>query len=106
MRIRGLAPALASLFVTTLSAFAAIQTLAQQPVFRSRADLVQVDVVAMGADGRPIHSLTKNDFTLLDDGVPRPIAAFSEVSHERHDRLPIGGDVFDNASENDRVVIV
>jgi VWFA-related protein len=56
---------------------------AQTPVFRTRTDLVEVDAVVIGADGRPIAGLTAADFTLLDRSRPQQIAAFEEVSHAR-----------------------
>jgi VWFA-related protein len=58
------------------------------PVFHSGARLVEVDVVVRDGNGpgpRPfgppgaIHrGLTKDDFVLLDDGKPQPIAVFRE----------------------------
>lgn len=35
----------------------------QQPVFRSRVDLVTVDVSALDREGRPIQGLGPDDFT-------------------------------------------
>jgi VWFA-related protein len=55
----------------------------QAPVFRSRTDLVQIDVVATDASGHPVHGLTKDDFTVLDRGTPRAVVAFQEVASER-----------------------
>lgn len=45
----------------------------QQPVFRSRADLVVVDVIAAGADRKAVLGLRAGDFELLVDGKPTPI---------------------------------
>ncbi|MFI5177145.1 MAG: VWA domain-containing protein [Vicinamibacterales bacterium] len=59
------------------------QTQSRQPVFRAGVDLVQVDVVVVDATGQPVHGLTKDDFILLDRDVPRPIATFSELVHDR-----------------------
>jgi VWFA-related protein len=54
----------------------------QNPTFRSRADLVQVDVIAVDKDGNPIRGLTAADFTLRDRGKPQTIATFDEFAHE------------------------
>lgn len=55
----------------------------QAPVFRSRTDLVQIDVVATDPSGHPVHGLTKDEFTVLDRGTPREVVAFQEVASER-----------------------
>ncbi|HUL74173.1 MAG TPA: VWA domain-containing protein, partial [Vicinamibacterales bacterium] len=59
------------------------QTKPGQPTFRAGVDLVQVDVVVLDATGQPVHGLTKDDFVVLDRNMPRTIAAFSEVVHDR-----------------------
>jgi len=71
-----------------LLAFSAIGVLAlppqaQQPTFRSRVDLIQVNVVAVNEAGEHIYGLTEADFTLLDRGRPQKIAAFQEIGAER-----------------------
>ncbi len=61
-------------------AAASRQTLAppqQPPSFKSGVTAVPIDVRVVGADGRPITDLTKEDFTILEDGVPQVIAHFS-----------------------------
>jgi VWFA-related protein len=52
---------------------------AQQPPFVGRAELVQVDVAALDSNRQPILDLTQDDFTILEDGRPRPIVAFTRV---------------------------
>ena len=49
------------------------------PVFKSSVDLVQVDVSVLDRSGRPVEGLTAADFTLLEDGTPRDIAAFTSI---------------------------
>lgn len=44
----------------------------QQPVFRTRTDLVTIDV-SVRSQGTPIAGLTAKDFVLLDNGVPQAI---------------------------------
>jgi VWFA-related protein len=50
-----------------------------QSTFRSGVDLVQVDVSVLDKDRHPVRDLTAADFTLFEDGKPRPIAAFTFV---------------------------
>ncbi len=49
------------------------------PVFKSSVDLVQVDVSVLDRGGRPVEGLTAADFTLLEDGTARDIAAFAAI---------------------------
>ena len=37
------------------------------PTFRSRVQLIEVEVRVTDRDGEPLRGLTKEDFTLLDD---------------------------------------
>ncbi len=50
------------------------------PVFRSDTRLVEVSVVVHDKKGAPVAGLTREDFTLLEDGQPQPIAIFSAES--------------------------
>src|SRR5689334_15853493 len=52
---------------------------AQTPAFRAGVELVSVDVSVLNGYRLPIRGLTADDFTVLEDGHPRPIAAFSPV---------------------------
>src|SRR5688572_24346482 len=52
---------------------------AQQPQFRAGVDIVQLDVTVLDRDRRPITGLNAADFTVLENGKPRPIQAFSSV---------------------------
>jgi VWFA-related protein len=53
---------------------------AQQPTFPSRVDLVSVDVVVFDRQGNPVEGLTRNDFTIREDGQAQQVAAFEAVS--------------------------
>ena len=60
-----------------LAATVAAQTPAEDsPTFRAATKLVEVDVVAR-SKGAPATGLTKEDFTLFDNGKPQKIAFFS-----------------------------
>ncbi len=50
------------------------------PTFRSGVDIVQLDVVVLDKNRRPVADLTAKDFTILEDGKPRPLAAFAPVT--------------------------
>jgi VWFA-related protein len=69
---------------------AAASTPAQQPpppaptlpdpgvtTLRFTATLVEVDVVATSASGSPVTDLIRDDFTVLEDGRPQPVVAWS-----------------------------
>ena len=55
----------------------------QAPTFRGGVDLVHLDVSVLDNDRRPIRGLTAPDFTVLEDGRPQPIVAFSAVEMSR-----------------------
>jgi VWFA-related protein len=59
---------------------AGVTLAAQQPTFRSGVDLVTVDAAVHDTDGRPVSSLTAEDFRLEVDGRPRAIATAQFVS--------------------------
>lgn len=74
-----LALALAGLLVAAPSATRqAPQT--QPPTFRALTDIVRFDVTVLGPDGKPVHGLKREDFTVLEDGKPREILGFGEVN--------------------------
>jgi VWFA-related protein len=70
----------ASLLGWIACAAAGVTLAAQQPTFRSGVDLVTVDAAVHDADGRPVSSLTAEDFRLEVDGRPRAIATAQFVS--------------------------
>jgi VWFA-related protein len=56
------------------------QAIPDQPVItlRTQANLVVVDVVVTDAHQNPVHHLTTNDFTVLEDGRAQTIKVFEE----------------------------
>ena len=54
---------------------------AQQPTFKSRVDLVTVDVSVLDSKGNPMRGLGRGDFTLRVDGQPRTIASVDYVTY-------------------------
>jgi VWFA-related protein len=51
----------------------------QRPTFRAAANFVQVDVYP-SANGKPVADLSKDEFEVLEDGVPQTVATFEHVS--------------------------
>lgn len=56
--------------------------------FRSGVELVQLDVSVLDADRRPVRGLTAADFTVLENGEPRPIRTFSAIDIPTRDAAP------------------
>jgi VWFA-related protein len=69
---------------------------------RATTRLVTADTIVTGADSRPVSGLTKEDFTVLEDGKPQKIAFFSFVAAEQKPVTPpprLRPDVFTNRPE-------
>ena len=49
------------------------------PTFRTGVDVVQLDVSVLDENRGAVRGLTAADFTILENGRPRPIVAFSSV---------------------------
>jgi VWFA-related protein len=84
----------------------------QQPTFRSRLDLVQLDVSVLDGKRQPIRGLTKDDFVILEDGKPRPIVGFSSYELSEPEAPPEGWmrevapDVTTNDLQNSRIFVI
>src|SRR6187402_382204 len=70
------------LFAAAMLALCGATTSGQQgrPSFRTGIDIVQIDVTVLGPDGKPIHGLVREDFTLLEDDEPQEILGFGEIN--------------------------
>jgi VWFA-related protein len=85
---------------------------AQELVFRSRTDLVLVDVVVTDDDGRPVRGLRKEDFRIEQDGHPQTIVDFRAVEIPAARRSladvdpEVNADVFSNEIEADARLVV
>src|SRR5271165_345962 len=53
---------------------------APQPSIRSTTRLVQVSVVAIDNHGNPVTGLTKDDFTVSDQGAPQTVSVFTSAT--------------------------
>ena len=58
------------------------RTQADRPQFRAGVELIQLDVAVLDDKRQPVRGLTVADFTVLEDGVPRPIKAFTPIELE------------------------
>jgi hypothetical protein len=52
---------------------------AQQPTFRAGVTLVTTDVIVRNDAGQFVADLTKDNFSVLEDGQPQKIESFSMV---------------------------
>jgi VWFA-related protein len=65
-----------ALVFTSLASFTSLGA-QQTPVFKSKVEIVQLDVSVLDKHRQPIKGLTEKDFTILEDGKPQKIVAFS-----------------------------
>ncbi|MDP1568822.1 MAG: VWA domain-containing protein [Vicinamibacterales bacterium] len=71
--------ALAALGLVTAVSLTTAQAPPQAPTFRAGVTLVTTDVIPRDGGGRFVSDLTRDDFTVLEDGVRQEIASFSLV---------------------------
>jgi VWFA-related protein len=57
----------------------------EPPVFKTSTRLVQVNVLVLDKQGRPVSGLRKEDFTATDQGKKQSIAVFAEEGPDRAD---------------------
>lgn len=84
----------------------------QPPPFRATTDVVLLDVSVLDKSRRPVRGLTKEDFTILEDGVAQDVATFSAVdlpdaevpSAKWMTRAPL--DVQTNAMPDGRLILI
>ena len=62
--------------VVVLAALAAAQESRRTPTFSSQVELVTVDVVVLDGKGQLARGLSRDDFTIFEDGKPQTIASF------------------------------
>src|SRR5690349_8476014 len=60
-----------------------LQTPPQTPTtFRGGVSLIQWDVSVYDAKHQPVLGLSQDDFSLLEDGRPRPLLGFAEIASD------------------------
>lgn len=67
----------ALLLVASVDAFSSQAPQQSRPTFRSRRDVVSVDVVVRDREGNLVRGLTAADFEIHEDGKPQEIVGFS-----------------------------
>jgi Ca-activated chloride channel family protein len=67
-------------FFVAVMAVAGCVAAAQPPTFRADVALVPVFATVTDDDGHPVPDLTKEDFEILDDGKPQPLALFERTT--------------------------
>lgn len=81
VRLRAVPPALPWLAAAALGALllaspATAQERTSTPAFATQAEAITVDVVVLDKEGHPVRDLTREDFTVLDDGHPQVVVGF------------------------------
>jgi VWFA-related protein len=61
-------------------------TKAQTPTFPSQVEVVTLDVVVIGKDGRPVSDLTRDELVVEEDGQPQEIVSFERIGIEEDGR--------------------
>ena len=57
----------------------AAQAQGDRPVFRGGVDLIQLDVSVLDRKRQPVVGLNASDFTVFENGVQRPVRAFTSI---------------------------
>ena len=65
--------------IVALAAVVPLAQPAQNPTFRSGADVVRIDVSVLDKNRVPVQGLTAADFIVREEGKPRPVVAVGEV---------------------------
>jgi VWFA-related protein len=60
-------------------ALTAAQEQAPQPTFKAGVQVLRIDVSVLDGKREPVRGLQESDFTVLEDGKPRPIRSFQAV---------------------------
>ena len=55
------------------------QTQVDQPVYRGGVELIQLDVSVLDRKRQPVTGLNAEDFTVFENGVQRPVRAFTSI---------------------------
>jgi len=75
---------------------------AQTPTFRLQVEYVEVDARVTDSKGNFVRDLTKDDFQVLEDGKPRPLAAFSLVDIPTSQAVSSSASIEPDVQSNER----
>ena len=100
------------MFFTFFMSFMVCALAQQQPVFKTKVEVVQLDVSVLDKHRQPVRGLTQADFTILEDGKPQPIVGFS--AFDMDDDAPavtgwmrdVPPDVATNQTKEKRLVVL
>ncbi len=76
----GATPILRRMLPLLLACGATLLATPQDPVFKTRVDVVEVDLVATDASNRPVTDLRQDEFLVFEDDRPRAIVSFARVA--------------------------
>ncbi|MBV9155872.1 MAG: VWA domain-containing protein, partial [Acidobacteriaceae bacterium] len=96
------------LAIATSISFSAILAQQSVPLIRSTSRLVLLDVIVTDKTGRPIRQLNKDDFTVLENGIPQTITSFEGVASVSSETSSpgIGSSATESAANNSRTIIL
>ena len=82
------------------------------PTFKSKVEVVQLDVGVLDKNRQPVRGLTQTDFTILEDGKPQPIVGFATFDVDSAEAPATGWmrnvapDVATNAFKESRLFVI
>jgi VWFA-related protein len=68
--------------------------------FQTSSNLVVLDAVVKDHDGKPVTNLTKDDFTVLEDGVAQTIASFESAGGHGKSSAPVAAGTANHESKS------
>jgi VWFA-related protein len=102
----------AGVLVALVAAFG-VAPAGQQPTFKSDVNAVLVDVRVVDRDGQFVNDLSKDDLTILEDGVEQTITTFTRVDIPIHPDerplyagKPVDADVASNGGGEGRLYVL
>src|SRR5688572_2692455 len=79
-----------TLVMAAVVSSAAVLSAQQQPVFRTGVQVVEVDARVFDAAGRFVTTLTRDDFEVLEDGVPQTVTFLTLVDRSAGSSVSTG----------------